>query len=107
MSNLRLVGHNTRPSDTREAMLRKLGNGLLVTDIAGGGTERTTGDCSFAVTGQRVVNGEIAHAVEGVTIAGSLPDLMREIVAIGADEHVEQSITSGSILVGAMRVAGR
>jgi len=53
-----------------------------------------------------VEDGEIAYPVEEITIAGNLAHMYRDIVAIGNDVDTRGSRHCGSILIGAMTVAG-
>ena len=87
-------------------MLRKLGRGLLVTELLGHGTNLLTGDYSRGAAGYWVENGAIAYPVEEITIAGNLKDMFRGIVSVGADRVVRGAYTCGSILVDRMTVAG-
>lgn len=87
-------------------MLKKLGTGLLVTELIGQGVNYLTGDYSRGAFGYWVENGEIQHAVEEITIAGNLADMFRQIVAVGADSLCRGSKTSGSILIEQMSIAG-
>ncbi|HVY07678.1 MAG TPA: metalloprotease PmbA [Burkholderiales bacterium] len=88
------------------ALLKKMGTGLLVTDLLGQGVNMVTGDYSRGAGGFWVENGEIAYPVEEITVAGNLKDMFRNIVAIGSDVIVRGSRQSGSILVEGMTVAG-
>lgn len=104
--NLTLASRLTRPGDDFEAMLRKLGRGLLVTELMGQGVNPVTGDYSRGASGYWVENGVIVHPVEEVTIAGNLLDMYARIVAIGSDVLSSGSRVTGSILVESMTVAG-
>ena len=53
-------------------MIRRLGRGLLVTELMGQGVNYVTGDYSRGASGYWVENGEIAYPVHEVTIAGNL-----------------------------------
>ena len=87
-------------------MLKRLHRGLLVTELLGHGVNLVTGDYSRGAAGYWVENGEIAHPVEEVTIAGNLKDMFRGIDAVGSDTVVRGSRRSGSILVREMTIAG-
>ncbi len=89
-----------------EGLLRKMGTGLLVTEMLGHGTNMVTGDYSRGAAGFWVENGVIAYPVEEITIAGNLKDMFRGIVAIGSDVEVRGSRQIGSILIDNMTVAG-
>ncbi|WP_459616875.1 metalloprotease PmbA [Bordetella sp. 2513F-2] len=104
--NLSLTSRHTRPEDDFAAMLRKLGTGLLVTELIGQGVNYVTGDYSRGAFGYWVENGEIQHAVQEITIAGNLADMFRGIVAVGADTISRGTKTTGSILIEQMSVAG-
>jgi len=104
--NLALTSTLTRRGDNFEAMLRKMGTGLLVTELIGQGVNYLTGDYSRGAFGYWVENGQIKHAVEEITIAGNLKDMFRQIVAVGADTINRGSKTTGSILIERMSIAG-
>ncbi len=87
-------------------MLRKLGRGLLVTELMGHGINPVTGDYSRGAAGYWVEGGEIAFPVEEITIAGNLKDMYRGIAAIGSDVLVRSGRSCGSILVENMTIAG-
>jgi PmbA protein len=88
------------------ALLRRMGRGLLVTDLLGHGVNMVTGDYSRGAAGYWVDGGEIAYPVQEVTIAGNLKEMFRQIVAVGNDVLVRGSRQCGSILVERMTVAG-
>ena len=104
--NLTLSSRLTRPGDDLEAMLRKLGTGLFVTELMGQGVNGVTGDYSRGASGYWVQGGRIVHPVEEVTIAGNLREMFRAIVAVGADVYTYGSKSVGSVLVERMKVAG-
>ncbi|MGN6705384.1 MAG: metalloprotease PmbA [Rhodanobacter sp.] len=87
-------------------MLRRLGTGLLVTEVMGQGVSIVTGDYSRGAAGFWVENGRIAHPVEGITIAANLRDMFAGIVATGADVDPRSPVLTGSILLDRMTVAG-
>jgi PmbA protein len=89
-----------------EGLLRKMGQGLLVTELLGHGVNYVTGDYSRGAAGYWVEGGEIRYPVQEVTIAGNLKDMFNDIVAVGNDVLVRGSKQCGSILVGRMTVAG-
>lgn len=105
--NLVLASSLTTPEDDFRQMLRKLGTGLLVTELIGQGVNYVTGDYSRGAFGYWVENGEIQFAVEEITIAGNLNDMFRQIVAIGADVMARGTKCTGSILIEQMAIAGR
>lgn len=104
--NLVLRSSLTKRKDDFEAMLRKMGTGLLVTELIGQGVNYVTGDYSRGAFGYWVQNGQIQHAVEEITIAGNLKEMFTQIVAVGADTITRGSKTTGSILIERMAIAG-
>ena len=104
--NLELTSSQTRRKDDLPAMLRKMGTGLLVTELIGQGVNYLTGDYSRGAFGYWVKDGQIQHAVQEVTIAGNLKDMFAQIVAVGADTITRGSKTTGSILIENMAIAG-
>jgi len=105
--NLVLASRKTRRGDDFRAMLRKLGTGLLVTELIGQGINYVSGDYSRGAFGYWVENGEIQHAVQEITIAGNLKDMFGSIAAVGADTLTRGTKTTGSILLPEMSIAGR
>ncbi|MGB3462563.1 MAG: metalloprotease PmbA [Rhodanobacter lindaniclasticus] len=87
-------------------MLRRLGTGLLVTEVMGQGVSIVTGDYSRGAAGFWVEHGRIVHPVEGVTIAANLRDMFAGIVAVGSDVDPRSHVMTGSILLQQMTVAG-
>ena len=104
--NLSLTSRLTRAGDDLDAMLRKLGRGLFVTELMGQGVNYVTGDYSRGASGFWVEGGEIAYPVHEITIAGNLKEMLAGIEAIGADVYNYGAKSVGSMLLGKMKVAG-
>jgi PmbA protein len=104
--NLALASRLTKPGDDLPAMLRKLKRGLFVTELMGQGVNYVTGDYSRGAAGFWVEGGRIVHPVEEITIAGNLRDMLRGIVAVGADVYATGSKSIGSVLIERMKIAG-
>jgi PmbA protein len=104
--NLILRSRHTRADDDLDAMIRKLGTGLLVTELMGQGVNYVTGDYSRGASGFWVENGQIAYPVHEITIAGNMKTMLRGIEAVGSDTYNYGAKTVGSILVNRMKVAG-
>ncbi|AOE83616.1 metalloprotease PmbA [Pseudomonas sp. TCU-HL1] len=101
--------HNLFVSHGQEdltALLRRMGRGLLVTELMGHGLNMVTGDYSRGAAGYWVENGEIQFPVQEVTIAGNMKDMFRQIVAVGGDLELRGNIRTGSVLIERMTVAG-
>jgi PmbA protein len=97
--NLTFTSRLTLPGDDLDAMLQRLGTGLLVTELMGQGVNYVTGDYS-------VEKGRIKYPVHEITIAGNMKAMFKGIVAVGADTYNYGAKTVGSILIDKMKVAG-
>lgn len=89
-----------------DAVLQRMGSGLLVTELMGQGINMVTGDYSRGASGFWVENGVIAYPVEELTIAGNLRDMLQQIDAVGDDIDRRGSRHIGSVLLSSMMVAG-
>ena len=96
----------THGEEDQAALLRRMGRGLLVTELMGQGLNMVTGDYSRGAAGFWVENGEIQFAVQEVTIAGNMRDMFKQIVAVGNDLELRSNIRTGSVLIERMTVAG-
>jgi PmbA protein len=104
--NLVMKSRATAPGDDLRTMLKRLHRGLFVTELMGQGVNYVTGDYSRGASGYWVENGEIAFPVEEVTIAGTVPQMLLDIVGIGADAYTTGTKTVGSVLIARMKLAG-
>ncbi|NMP28591.1 metalloprotease PmbA [Rahnella sp. SAP-1] len=100
--NWRIAGQG----DDFAAMLRKMGKGLLVTELMGQGVSGVTGDYSRGASGFWIENGEIQYPVSEITIAGNLKDMLLNMVSIGSDIETRSNIQCGSVLLPEMKIAG-
>ena len=96
----------THGDEDQQALIRRMGRGLLVTELMGQGLNLVTGDYSRGAAGFWVENGEIQFPVQEVTIAGNLRDMFRQVVAVGRDLERRGNICTGSVLIEKMTVAG-
>lgn len=88
------------------ALLSAMGRGLVVTELMGQGVNSVTGDYSRGAAGFWVENGEIAHPVDEITIAGNLKDMFASLELIGDDVDERGNIRTPSLLVSSMTIAG-
>jgi PmbA protein len=90
---------------SRADLIRDMGTGLLVTSMIGSTINPNTGDYSRGAAGLWIEGGEIAYPVNECTIAGSLPQMLRQIVpANDARTHLSRVVPS--LLVSGMTLAG-
>jgi len=89
-----------------QAMLARLGTGLMVTELMGQGVNMVTGDYSRGAAGFWVEGGVVQYPVAEITIAGNLREMLRSIEAVGDDVDVRGGTRVGSILLREMTIAG-
>ena len=93
-------------TQTPEEIIGEVKAGLYVTGLMGFGTNIVTGDYSRGATGLWIENGVLTHAVEEVTIAGNLGEMLRNVVAIGNDLEFRGSVASPTLRIDGMTIAG-
>ena len=91
---------------TPEEILAGVPSGLYVTSLMGFGTNIVTGDYSRGATGLWIENGQLTHAVEEVTIAGNLGEMLMKVTAIGNDLVFRGSVASPTLRIDGMTIAG-
>ncbi len=100
--NLYLAPGTLTPDD----LIGQVAAGLYVTSLMGFGTNLVTGDYSRGATGLWIENGQLTHAVEEVTIAGNLAEMLRNVTAIGNDLVFRGSVASPTVRIDGMTIAG-
>jgi len=73
------------PGLDRDAILRRCGSGILVTDFNGGNSNPVTGDFSYGIEGYRFENGKIVAPVSGMLMTGNFLTLWSHLLAAGDD----------------------
>jgi PmbA protein len=91
---------------TKEQILGEVKAGLYVTSLMGFGTNMVTGDYSRGATGLWIENGQLTHAVEEITVAGNLAEMLRNVTAIGNDLRFRGSVASPTLRIDGMTIAG-
>jgi PmbA protein len=91
---------------TQEQILAEIPNGFYVTSLMGFGVNVVTGDYSRGATGLWIENGQLTHAVEEVTVAGNLREMLQNVTAIGNDLVFRGSVASPTLRIDGMTVAG-
>jgi PmbA protein len=93
-------------SEDLAALTRRLGRGLIVTELMGQGVNGVTGDYSRGAAGFWVEGGVPSFPVSEITIAGNLRDMFLNLVAVGSDVDARGAIRTGSLLIDEMTIAG-
>jgi len=93
-------------AQTPEEIIAEIPAGFFVTSLMGFGTNIVTGDYSRGATGLWIENGQLTHAVEEVTVAGNLGEMLKNVAAIGNDLVFRGAIASPTLRIDGMTVAG-
>lgn len=91
-----------------EDLLREAEGGVLIQDVSGvhSGANPISGEFSVGATGLRIAGGALGEPVREMTIASTVPDMLRAIAAVGSDLRFFSSVGTPSVLIGEMTVAG-
>ncbi len=95
-----------RGTGSAEAIVRGTKRGLLVTAMLGSGANVVTGEYSRGANGLWIEDGQIAHAVQEVTVSGSLLDLLQAIDAVGDDLDLRSSTAAPTLRIGEAVISG-
>jgi len=93
-------------TQTPEEIIGGVKGGLFVTSLMGFGTNIVTGDYSRGAAGLWIENGQLTHAVEEITIAGNLGEMLKNVTGIGNDLVFRGSIASPTLRIDGMTIAG-
>ncbi len=91
---------------TPEQIIGSVKSGLYLTEMIGFGVNLVTGDYSRGAGGMWIENGELAHPVQEITIAGNLKEMFRAVEMIGNDLHWRSSVASPTLKIAEMTIAG-
>jgi PmbA protein len=97
--------------DPAEALLARAGRAVYVQDVKGvhSGANPVSGEFSVGASGLRVEGGALGEPLREMTIASTLPEVLRGVAAVGSDVRFlfgAGAIGTPTILVGEMTVAG-
>lgn len=97
--------------DAPESIIAGVQRGFYVTNIMNvGGINPVNGDFSVGASGLWIENGQLTYPVTGVTVSSTLPEILKNVVAVGNDLRFVPfgaAIGSPTIRVEGMTVAGR
>jgi PmbA protein len=88
------------------AILAGMDRGLAVTSFLGGNFNATTGDFSYGLQGLWVEGGRVAHAVEGMNMAGNFADLWQALARVGDDPFPYAKLRAPSLLFSEVQLSG-
>jgi PmbA protein len=105
-SNLYLEPREASP----EELLRQAGRGVYVQEVTGlhSGANPISGEFSVGATGLRIEDGTLAGPLREMTIASTLLDVLRAVIAAGSDLRfpVGSGLGAPTVLIADMTVGG-
>jgi PmbA protein len=93
-----------------ERLLARAEGGVLIQDVSGvhSGANPVSGEFSVGATGLRIgPGGELAEPLREMTVASTLPEILRAVAAVADDLRFFASVGVPTVLVGEMTVGGR
>jgi PmbA protein len=91
---------------TPDEIIASVPNGLYVTGLIGFGVNPVTGDYSRGASGLWIERGELIYAVEEITIAGNLRQMLADIEMIGNDLDRRRRVMAPTLKIRKMTIAG-
>lgn len=91
--------------DSVAGLIGDVADGLYVTELIGFGVNGVTGDYSRGAAGFRIQSGRLTTPVSGITIAGNLKDMFRNLVPAD-DLRFKGAVNAPTIRVDGMTIAG-
>jgi PmbA protein len=93
-------------SASPQQLLADVKVGFYVTELMGFGVNMVTGDYSRGAAGLWIENGELTFAVEEITIAGNLKEMLNNVTAIANDLEFRGAVASPTLRIDGMTIAG-
>lgn len=89
-------------------ILRRAEGGVLIQDVSGvhSGANPISGEFSVGATGLRIEGGELGEPLREMTVASTVPEMLKGIAAIGDDLRFFTAVGVPTILIAEMTVAG-
>jgi PmbA protein len=91
---------------SREELIGEVAQGLYVTELIGFGINPVTGDYSRGASGYWIENGQLAHPVNEITIAGNLVDMFANL-SCADDLEFRYGTDAPTVRIDGMTVAGQ
>ena len=99
----------TPGADDQAAILRQVGDGLLVQSVSGvhSGVNPVSGDVSLGAEGRLITGGELGAPVREITIGSTVQRMLKDVVAVGNDvERLPGSATGVTLAIADVTMAG-
>jgi len=93
---------------TFDELLAKADGGVLVREVSGvhSGANPISGEFSVGATGLRISGGATGEPLREMTIASTIPEMLKGVAGVGSDLRFFSSVGTPSILIGEMTLAG-
>lgn len=84
-------------------------HGIFLVELQGtnAGINAISGDFSLSAIGFLIENGKVGRGINQITVSGNLYELLNQIDEIGSDLVIKSSVSSPSIKVKSLTVAGK
>ena len=91
-----------------DELLARAEGGVVIRDVSGvhSGANPISGEFSVGATGLRITGGALGEPRREMTIASTLPEMLRSIRAVGDDLRWFTGVGTPSILIAEMTLAG-
>ncbi len=89
-----------------EEIIGSVEEGFYVTELIGSGVNLVSGDYSRGAAGLWIERGQLAYPVEEMTIAGNLKDIFLNIEMVGNDLDMRYRVSSPTVKISRLTVAG-
>jgi PmbA protein len=96
----------TAGRNTPEEIISNTNRGLLLKGVTGYGINPVNGNYSGGANGFWIENGQIIHPVQGLTIAGSASDILKNIDMKGNDLDLSRSLSAPTFRISEMQIGG-
>jgi PmbA protein len=92
-------------------LVRRAGDGVYVTDVAGlhSGVNPVSGTFSVGASGRLIEDGELGRPVRELTIASDLVSMLKGVTAVGSEARwvpFGGSVKAPPVLIGEMAISG-
>jgi PmbA protein len=92
---------------TPEDLIKEANYGFYVTDVMGMHTANPiSGDFSVGAAGIMIEQGQLSYPVRGVTIAGNLFTMLKDIESVGSDLRFYGGKAASTVLIKNLSIAG-
>jgi PmbA protein len=91
-----------------DELLAKADGGVLIREVSGvhSGANPISGEFSVGATGLRISGGATGEPLREMTIASTIPEMLKSVAGVGSDLRFFSSVGTPSILIGEMTLAG-